>query len=305
VFTFRSFPTGFILLTLLLQACDSSDSEGTNATGAESAEPICSESAMKKLEVNDIALCYQSIGEGDPVVLVHGLGSSSRDWELQVPTLSESHRVITVDLRGHGQSDKPEGPYSIELFANDLHSLIEREAPEGAHVVGISMGAMVAVQYALDHPSFVKTVVAVNSPPDMRPKGVKQHLQVVQRKVLVKLFGMKKVGEVLADRLFPGEQHEATRTTFAQRWAENDTDAYSHSFNAILDWSVVDRLSEFQPPLLVMAADQDYLPLSSKQVFIDEVPNATLTVIENSRHATPVEHPDIFNSELIKWLGSH
>lgn len=292
--------TFFVLLGVFLpaQGNDGSDDAGLSAGGG-----ACGAASMSFVSSSGVSLCYLTQGEGDAVVLLHGLGSSTRDWEHQVQSLSQSHRVIALDFRGHGLSEKSEGPYSIEDFSDDLHSVIELEAPEGAHLVGISMGAMVAVQYALDHPENVISVVAANSPPDMRPKGLSQHFQVLQRKVLVRVFGMRKVGEVLSERLFPGDAHAGTREVFVARWAENDPVAYRHAFNAILDWGVTDRLPEFRPPLLVLASDQDYLPLSSKQPFLDLVPNATLEIMEDSRHAAPLETPEKFNHAVLSWLS--
>jgi pimeloyl-ACP methyl ester carboxylesterase len=72
---------------------------------------------MPTIPVNDTHLYYEIHGEGQPLLLIHGLGSSTRDWELQVPEFAKSHRVITFDLRGHGRSDKPAGPYSMAMFA--------------------------------------------------------------------------------------------------------------------------------------------------------------------------------------------
>ena len=72
----------------------------------------------------DLALYYEVNGDGPPLLLLHGLGSSSRDWEKQVEWFAKKYQVITPDLRGHGQSDKPPGPYSIRMFAEDMASLI-------------------------------------------------------------------------------------------------------------------------------------------------------------------------------------
>ncbi|MEJ2738596.1 MAG: alpha/beta fold hydrolase, partial [Dehalococcoidia bacterium] len=85
--------------------------------------------------INDIDIYYEEHGEGEPLLLIHGLGSSTRDWELQVPVLSEHYRVITVDLRGHGQTAKPKEPYSINLFADDTFKLLDALHALPAHIV--------------------------------------------------------------------------------------------------------------------------------------------------------------------------
>jgi len=116
--------------------------------------------------VGDIELYYDITGKGQPILLIHGLGSGARDWEMQVPLLSQYFQVVTVDVRGHGQSDKPPGPYSIPLFAADTIELIRSLDIAPVHVIGISMGGMIAFQVAVDAPEMVKSLVIVNSGPE-------------------------------------------------------------------------------------------------------------------------------------------
>ena len=80
---------------------------------------------MPTIQINGIAEHYEIFGQGQPILFIHGLGSSSRDWEYQIDYFSKMYRVITIDVRGHGQSDKPPGPYSVPLFAADTAKLSE------------------------------------------------------------------------------------------------------------------------------------------------------------------------------------
>src|SRR5215471_21288766 len=101
---------------------------------------------MPQIVANQINLYYEINGAGQPLVLIHGLGSSLRDWEPQVAELCKTFQVITFDLRGHGRSDKPAGPYSIEQFAADLAGLLGALGVGSAHVAGISLGGAVGFQ---------------------------------------------------------------------------------------------------------------------------------------------------------------
>lgn len=259
---------------------------------------------MPKTVVNHIQMHYEENGQGEPLVFIHGLGSSTRDWELQVGEFSKDYRVITLDLRGHGQSDKPGGRYSMPMFADDVVGLLKALDIEAAHVVGLSLGGMVAFQLALDFPGMVKTLVIVNSFPEVVIRSFKDLLDALQRFAIVRLKGMRKMGEVLASRLFPKEEHAPIRAIFADRWAENDTRAYQNTMKAILGWSVTKRLGTIQCPTLVIAADQDYTPVAHKEAYTKLIPSAQLVVIPDSRHATPVEHPEVFNATLREFLRS-
>lgn len=258
---------------------------------------------MPKLHINGIDLHYERTGEGRPIVLVHGLGSSSRDWEMQVPFFSKHYQVISFDLRGHGQSQKPSGPYSMSLFAKDTAGLVKSLGVAPVHVVGISLGGMIAFQLAVDYPELIKSLVIVNAGPEVVVHTMKDRWQVFFRFAMVRLLGMRKMGEVLSKRLFPKEEQVGIRKLFVEHWAENDTQAYLDTLCAIVGWSVTDRIQDINLPTLVVAADGDYTPVSAKEAFVQAIPKAELVVIPDSRHATPVDSPEKFNEAVMSFLS--
>jgi pimeloyl-ACP methyl ester carboxylesterase len=119
---------------------------------------------LPHVDTNGIATFYEDTGQGTPVVLVHGHGADLRLWDLQVPALLEAgYRVIRYDVRGHGRSAIPPGGYTWENYALDLRDLLDRIAVPRAHVVGLSMGGGIALQFALDFPERVSSLVLVDS----------------------------------------------------------------------------------------------------------------------------------------------
>jgi len=258
---------------------------------------------MPRLQLKDIALHYEVTGKGEPVLFIHGLGSSGRDWEMQVDFFSQNYQVVVFDLRGHGESDKPAGPYSIPLFAANTAGLMEALGIAPAHVVGISLGGMIALQLAVDRPELVKSLVVVNSGPEFVVRTFKERLAVLQRFLIARLLGMRKMGEVLSQRLLPKPEHEALRAIFVQRWAENDPRAYRDAMRAIVGWSVAGRLGEIDIPTLVIAADQDYTPVAAKEAYVAKMPRAELVVIRDARHAVTVERPAEFNAVVAAFLA--
>lgn len=257
---------------------------------------------MPLATVNGAGLHYEESGSGAPLVFLHGLGSSGLDWEYQVGAFSDRFRVITIDLRGHGKSDKPPGPYSMELFADDVASLLTTIDATPAHVVGLSLGGMVTLELAASHPDALASITVVNTGPAVVPQTFKDRLFIWQRYLLLRSLSMEKIGENLAGRLLPGDDKARDRKVFAERFKQNTKPPYKASFDAIVGWSVYDRLANVQCPVLVIAADHDYSPLEAKQVIVDQVPNGRLTVIEDSRHATPAERPEAFNRALDEFL---
>ena len=260
---------------------------------------------MPSAQVNGIEIVYQIFGEGQPLLLIHGLGSSGRDWERQITAFSHHYQVIVFDVRGHGNSAKPSGPYSVPLFALDCAELLKAIGVDHAHVVGISMGAMIALQLAVDFPEVVKSLVVVNTGPDLIVRSLKELILLWQRLLIVQLLGMHKMGEVLSKRLFPKPDQADLREIFVEHWAENDPRAYQETLKGLVGWSVVEKLPLIHCPTLIVAADQDYTPLETKKVFIDRIPVSQLVVIKDAHHAAPMEKPEEFNRILDTFLTTH
>ena len=260
---------------------------------------------MPKLRVNEIDLYYQVTGQGEPLVFIHGLGSSSRDWAFQVDHFYQDYQVVVFDVRGHGESDKPPGPYSVPLFAQDTAELLQALEIAPTHVVGVSMGGMIGFQLVLDAPELVRSLVVVNSSPELVARTLKDRLKVWQRTLIVRLLGVRKMGEVLADRLFPKPEQAQIHQEFIERWGQNDPRAYRESMRALVGWSVSDRLASIQRPVLVVTADQDYTPVSEKAAYTQRLPQGKLAVIEDSRHGTPADQPQVFNQVVGDFLKEH
>ncbi len=258
---------------------------------------------MPTLHLDDIDLYYEIIGQGPPLLFIHGLGSSSRDWQEQVDFFAGRYQLILFDVRGHGKSGKPPGPYSIALFAADTARMLQALESAPVHAVGISMGGMIAFQLAVSYPELVRSLVIVNSSPEVVVRTFRERMQVWQRFFVVRLLGMRKMGQVVSERLFPKPEHEQLRALFVGRWAENDPRAYLEATRAIVGWSVADQIEQIRCPTLVIAADADYTPVAAKQAYVARMPKAKLVVIEDAHHAVPVERPQEFNAALEAFLA--
>ena len=253
--------------------------------------------------LDDIAVYYEVHGAGAPVLLLHGLGSSTEDWEPQVARLARHWQVITCDVRGHGRSAKPRGRYTLHQFAADAAALLDRLGYGPAHVVGLSMGGCIAFQLVLDRPDLVRSLVIVNSGPEMILRTWRERLAIRMRDVIVRFSGMRKMGEVLAPRLLPGDRHAELRRRFVERWARNDGRAYLAALHAMIGWSVAARLGEIRCPTLVVASEFDYSPTSAKEAYLPRIAGATLAVIAKAHHAVSIEDPDALNGVLEGFLN--
>jgi pimeloyl-ACP methyl ester carboxylesterase len=193
----------------------------------------------------------------------------------------------------------------MEMFAADAAELLRALRIQSAHVVGISLGGGIAFQLVVSYPDLVKTLTVVNSAPEAILRTFTQKIQLLMRVIVVKTVGLPKMATILADKLFVDPDQDALRATFIARFSRNDKKSYLASLRAFIGWGVTSKIGAIACPTLILAADQDYTPLSMKESYVAKIPGATLVVIPESRHAVPMERPAQFNVALQNFLNSH
>jgi pimeloyl-ACP methyl ester carboxylesterase len=272
---------------------------------------------LPHVDTNRIATFYEDSGQGPgrqvgrhsaPVVLVHGHSADLRLWDLQVPALVEAgYRVIRYDVRGHGRSTVAPTGYTWENYALDLRDLLYRLAVPRAHVVGLSMGGGIALQFALDFPERVSSLVLVDSTLpgfDYSPEYVGAIEELV---TAVHVEGPRAAFERLwlTHPLFDGvrrfpERFELIRTMALDYAAADYLDETPY---APPERQAVDRLAELRAPTLVIVGELDIPDFQIiAEVLAGNIAGARLQVVAGSGHIPPLEQPQAFNEALLQWL---
>ncbi len=257
---------------------------------------------MPLANVNAISLYYEETGQGELLLFLHGLGTDGRSWEYQRAYFAREFRVIVMDVRGHGRSARPRGPYSVAQFAGDVFALLDQLHIDRFHLVGLSMGGMIGFQMAVDQPERLRSLTVVNSGPELIAQNWKERWQIVQRRLVLNFMSMEKIGQFIGGRLFPEPEQAEYLAMFVQQMRENDPKAYRAATNALIGWSVRHKLARIQCPVLVISGDMDYTPVANKEAYVRQMPTARLLVIENSRHGTPIDQPEAFNTAVRQFL---
>ena len=256
---------------------------------------------MAMARIRGTRIHYRSVGRGDAVLLIHGLGSSGEDWELQVRALSRRFRVIIPDLRGSGRSGKPKGPYEIAHFAADLWALLRRLGIDRAHVVGFSLGGAVALEMALRRPDAVSRLVMINALPhysDTWRKWVEAQLTTG----MVRILGLQRTARMVARRMFPHPHQAVLRERTHAVIGKQPPRPYLETVRALVAWHAVDRLDRLRCPTLIIAAEHDYTPLQEKRDIAARL-GAEFALIQGSRHGTPFDSVGAVNACLLRFLG--
>jgi 3-oxoadipate enol-lactonase len=250
-------------------------------------------------------LVYETAGSGEPVVLVHGFGLDRALWDPQWTVLGARYRAIRYDLRGHGDSTLPAGPYT---HVGDLGALLAALNARPAHVVGLSMGGNIALGLALEAPAAVRSLTLVDSVLDGYRMG--EAWSQRWRAVVAAARG----GDLAAaKRLW--RAHELFASTRARPEVSAPLEAMLDRYSG-WHWShkdplgaavrpVIERLPSVAAPTLVVVGEQDLPDFQGiARRLAADLPRATLAVIAHAGHVPSLEAPDVFNEALLAHLGA-
>ena len=264
---------------------------------------------MPHVRVGDIELYHELIDYTEPwkpapapVVFVHGLGGDHGMWLYQVPEFCNRFPVVTVDLRGHGESSKPERDFGIADMALDLARLFRVLGVERAHVVGCSLGGMVAQQLALDHPLAVASLVLVDTlcgaPPGFESVA-RSALQFIEEN------DMPTVAKTRITNAFSDTVDPPLRAYFIDRVARNHKASYVRAAHAAYGFSVGNRLAEIAVPTLVIVGEEDRVtPPPLSEDLAARITGARLLRIAGAGHISNVERPQAFNRAVLEFLST-
>ncbi len=245
--------------------------------------------------------------EGAPaVLLLHGLGATAESWALQMPALIQAgYRPLAVDVRGFGKTPFPDRRWSPAQVAQDMDALLAALGLESAHVVGISMGGVLAQQFALDFPQRVRRLVLVNTFARLKPGGLGGWLYFLYRFLLVQFISLEKQARLVSRRIFPHPEQEPLRQMLIEQIRQADPRAYRAAMRALGAFDVLDRLPGLSMPVLVVTGEQDTtVPPASQRQMAARIPHARQVVIPNAGHAVIADQAEAFNRELLAFLSA-
>lgn len=255
---------------------------------------------------NGIELEYLDHGNGEVVLLLHGLGSTKADYDNQIAPVSKNFRVIAPDLRGHGNSSKPiaKDQYGMDLFAEDMMFLLRKLKITTCSIVGFSMGGAIAFEMAVKFPDLISRMVIINTAPDFNNLGEMREEMIRERTKTLKTEGMETLANQIAHGMFPEVDQKELKTAFFERARKNQIEAYYNSFVTLMDWGIGEKIKEIKIPVLVIASDNDYTPVALKQAYAGKMAHARVVVIKNSRHGVTMDQPNDFNAVILNFLNN-
>jgi pimeloyl-ACP methyl ester carboxylesterase len=263
---------------------------------------------MPTINANGITLYYEERGTGDPLILIMGLGAPGSRWEDHVSYYASAFRCITIDNRGADQSDRPQGPYTTRMMAEDIAGLMRALDIEHAYIAGISMGSAIAQELALSYPNMVRSMVLISSWSQCDPytqaifylfKNARAQMSPANFTQLLQLWiASPHYFETHLDSLIQG-QKEAHENYMSLH-------AFEAQCDACLTHHTIDRLAQIEVPTLLTVGEADiFTPLRLTAEIHDRMPRSEMLVFPGKGHIHHWEELDRFNNATFEFLLSH
>ena len=263
---------------------------------------------MPKIQAGAIEISYETYGDGEPLLLIMGLGLPGAAWLASLPFLTQ-FKCIYFDNRGTGNSDKPEGPYTIPQLADDAGNLLDSLGIHKAKVYGFSMGGMIAQELTLRHPAQVQKLVLGCTTPGGPLALIKSLKELVAALSLQTVDQDAAAGAILqlsvpADFKVDDDQ-KAGFAAVLKMAPPPEPRIIEKTLAGVLEFNVYNRLSEIKCPVMVVHGDKDILiPFENAALIKSKIPDAELFIVPNAGHYYEASDPAGINQRIATWLKS-
>ena len=254
-----------------------------------------------KAKVNGTELYYEITGkEGAPwLVLSHSLACTVRMWDPQVAAFKDRYRILNYDMRGHGQSAAPQGPYTLDMLADDVLGLMKELKIERATYMGLSIGGMIGQTLALRQTRHFDKMVLADTSHAQPPEAIKQWEERIK---IAQTQGMKPLVPSTMERWFtPSFRESPPARKIAELIANTPVAGYVGCGQAIMKLNTTARLKEIKLPVLAIAGEADPSAPGTRHIG-ENVPGARLVMIPQAAHISNVEQAATFNQALRDFL---
>jgi 3-oxoadipate enol-lactonase len=260
---------------------------------------------MAFVESQGARIYWDEQGQGEPVLLIMGLGYPSAMWHRTRPALAARYRTIALDNRGAGLSDTPPGPYSIRQMASDAAAVLDAAGIESGHVFGVSMGGMIAQEFVLQYPKRVLSLI-LGCTAGGGPTAVRAEAEATQMLMRRDKMSPEEAAEAAVPFIYdPTTPRERIDEDLAIRrpWFPSP-EGYAAQLQGILAWEAYSRLSQIVAPTLVIHGESDRLvPPGNASLIAERIPGAKMAMIPGASHLFLTDQPEASNRAILDFLA--
>jgi len=261
--------------------------------------------------IGNIDIYYEIHGPPDapPLVLIGGWASYRWIWFRQIPAFKEKYRCVVFDNRGAGRSSKPDYPYTMEMFADDTVGLMDSLKIENAHILGISMGGLIAQQIAISYPEKIRSLILVSTHfggPNSIPMDDKTMALLIA--LPTETISKEQARDMRYRATFSPQFLQENRSVMEQidEWAERHPAplyAQVHQSSAVGGFNAESEVKQISAPTLIIHGDSDRaVPTRNSELLADSISNSKLVLIEGGSHFSIIEKYEVFNNAVINFI---
>lgn len=261
---------------------------------------------MKQKIIPERKTNYSSSGEGEALIFIHGVGLDHTMWCSQISYFSNYYKVYAFDMLGHGNSQKlDQSQYTLKDFTEQLYDFCNRLDIKNAHIIGFSMGGMVAQHFSICYPQMVKTLTIANS---VANRTEKETNAILDRVKMVEKNGKNATIDAAIKRWFTNDYVNTKQEIIVkikERLKQNDEKSYLNAYRvfAMSDKQLWGKLEYIKVPTFIITGENDVgsNPRMANQMH-DKIVNSEVCIVPLARHMLPVEMPELFNKHLHEFL---
>jgi 3-oxoadipate enol-lactonase len=257
------------------------------------------------LENQGAKIYWDEQGSGDPLMLIMGLSYPSYMWHRTRPSLARRYRTIALDNRGVGQSDAPSGVYSIALMASDVAAVLDAAGVHDAHIFGVSMGGMIAQEFALNYPNRVRSLILGSTTPGGPDAvlGDPAALQILRREGMTPEEAKEAILPYIYDSATPRKFIDEDMA-IRMKWYPS-TQGYLGQLQGVIGWESYTRIGQITAPTLVIHGESDRLvPPANALLIAERIPGARLVLIPRASHIFSTDQPDLAATAVEEFLAA-
>jgi 3-oxoadipate enol-lactonase len=261
---------------------------------------------MSFVQNQGVKLYWDEQGRGEPVLLIMGLGYPSSLWHRSRPVLSQHFRTVAFDNRGVGLSDVPPGPYSIAGMASDAAAVLDAANISSAHVFGVSMGGMIAQEFALQYPVRTRSLILGCTSPG-GPSAVRAERRVGDI-LVARGMSLEQARQAMLPYIYDAatsRERIEEDLNLRRRWLPS-AEGYTAQLQGILAWEGYSRIAQIAAPTLVIHGKSDALvPPGNAELIAGLIPGAKLVLLDHASHLFLTDQTEAANQEILEFLLSH
>jgi len=247
-------------------------------------------------------------GAGPLVILMHGIGGNRTNWHDQLPVFAAHFRAVSWDTRGYGASDDYEGPLDFGDFARDLARVLDHFRSARAHLVGLSMGGMIAMDFYSRYPERVATLTICDSLPGFNHLTAEQRREFIRLRQEPLLAGKepKDIAPAVAGTLIGRSAHPGSFERLVASMSVLHKESYLKTIAGTATYQRLFELEKVAVPTHIVVGDEDRLtPPEMSRLMAQRIPGACLSLIEGAGHLSNIEQPEKFNRAVLAFLIEH